>query len=426
MSPASSANFRSHVTLALSTVLHLFTHAYGVMLVPLYLLMVNDLHLKGVSAAALVVTVYGVTYNLFSFTAGKLADGYDRRVLLSIGLLGNSVAIVLMGMTHHYWMIMLLSVMAGLFGTLFHPAANALVSAHYPASPGMAIGLLGIGSGLGFYIGPRFAGWRADLPAPMYLHIAAWQRPLVELGALGVITAVLYLLFAKETARIQKTRRAHVELGRNLRRKMMWISLTLGCRDFAGVSAVSLIGIFLQKARGMDARETGRFVGVMMLGSMIVNPLLVYFSPHRRRLPVLVALLIGSGIMLVAIPFTPLVVTLVALAIFEALHLGCYAVGDAAMLERVPDQLRGRLTGMFLALAGTVASLGPWVVGFFSDRLGAHGTEPHAYVPLFACNGALLLVAVSSIPIISRLGSALGQPIDPLSETMPATLETLG
>jgi len=426
MFPASSPSNRSHVTLALSTVLHLFTHAYGVMLVPLYLLMVNDLHLKGVRAAALVVTVYGVTYNLFSFTAGKLADGYDRRVLLSVGLLGNSVAIVMMGMTHHYWMVMLLSVIAGLFGTLFHPTANALVSAHYPRSPGMAIGLLGIGSGLGFYIGPRFAGWRADLPAPTYLHIAAWQRPLVELGTLGIITAILYLLFAKETARIQMARRAHVELGRNLRRKMIWISLTLGCRDFAGVSAVSLIGIFLQKARGMDARETGRFVGVMMLGSMIVNPLLVYFSPCRRRLPVLIALLASSGIMLMAIPFAPLAITLAALALFEALHLGCYAVGDAAMLERVPDQLRGRLTGMFLALAGTVASLGPWVVGFYADRLGVHGADPRAYVPLFVCNGALLLIAITAVPIIARLGSLHGQPIDPLNELMPATVETLG
>ena len=164
----------------------------------------------------------------------------------------------------------------------------------------------------------------------------------------------------------------------------------------------------------------------MMLGSMVVNPLLVYFSPRRRRLPLLIALLIGSGVSLMAIPYVPLAATLAALAIFEALHLGCYAVGDAAMLERVPDQLRGRLTGMFLALAGTVASLGPWVMGFFADRLGVHGAEPGAYVPLFVANGLLLLIAITAVPIIARLGSLHGQPIDPLSETIPATVEALG
>ena len=38
---------RGKTTLALSTLLHAFTHAYATMLVPLYLLMMQDLNLKG-------------------------------------------------------------------------------------------------------------------------------------------------------------------------------------------------------------------------------------------------------------------------------------------------------------------------------------------------------------------------------------------
>src|SRR5947209_8609390 len=153
---------RSHVTLALTTVLHLLTHAYGVVLVPLYLLMGDDLHLAGVSAAAKVVTVYGVAYSLFSYPAGMLADRYDRKLLLSLGTLGNALAIGLMGFTHRYPLLLALGCVGGLFGTLFHPTANALIPAHYPKRPGMAIGLLAMGTGLGFYIGPRFSGWRAE------------------------------------------------------------------------------------------------------------------------------------------------------------------------------------------------------------------------------------------------------------------------
>src|SRR5688500_6614865 len=51
---------RSALPLALCTLLHGFTHAYGTILVPLYLLMVADLRLAGVNAASLVVTVYGL------------------------------------------------------------------------------------------------------------------------------------------------------------------------------------------------------------------------------------------------------------------------------------------------------------------------------------------------------------------------------
>src|SRR5277367_2561787 len=93
---------RSHLTLAFCMILHAFTHAYAVVLVPLYLLVTADLHLGGVKAAALIVTCYGIFYNVLSYTAGTLADRFDRRVLLSVGLVGNAIAIGAMGLTHDY------------------------------------------------------------------------------------------------------------------------------------------------------------------------------------------------------------------------------------------------------------------------------------------------------------------------------------
>ena len=113
------------MTLALCTVLHAFTHAYGTILVPLYLLIVADLKLGGVKAASLVVTVYGLVYCLVSYAAGVLADRSDRRFLLGVGLLGNAAAMILMGVTRRYDVLLLLGVVAGLFGALFHPSANA-------------------------------------------------------------------------------------------------------------------------------------------------------------------------------------------------------------------------------------------------------------------------------------------------------------
>src|SRR3954470_10866846 len=90
-------SLRSHVTLALCTVLHAFTHAYGTILVPLYLLMVADLHLRGVWQASLVGTAYGFVYCCTSYLAGILADRSDRKLLLGVGLVGNAVTIALVG-----------------------------------------------------------------------------------------------------------------------------------------------------------------------------------------------------------------------------------------------------------------------------------------------------------------------------------------
>jgi MFS family permease len=198
VNPLRSSHRRT--TLALTTVLHAFTHAFGSMLVPLYLLIVADLKLGGVRDASFIVTVYGLTYCLMSFAAGIVADRFDRKNLLGLGLIGNAIAIGLMGVTHAYWPLVALAVLAGVSGSLFHPSANALVTEHYPRAPGMAIGLLGIGAGIGFFVGPQYAGWRADSATWQIAHLAVanWQRPCVEMGVAGVVCGIAFLLFARE------------------------------------------------------------------------------------------------------------------------------------------------------------------------------------------------------------------------------------
>ena len=421
------SNFRGHLTLVLSTVLHLFTHAYGTMLEPLYLLIRSDLHLSGVKSVAFIATVYGVTYCALSFQAGVLADRHDRRMLLGIGLLGNAIAITAMGFTQQYWLLLALGFMAGVFGTLFHPTANALVPAHYPKSPGMAIGLLGIGSGMGFYVGPKFAGWRAESAHWQLGHLSQWQKPLVELGVAGVVCAVLFLLFATEVRTMENNpSQVHPPLGRALRSRVLLIGATLGCRDFAGVSSISLIGIYLQKAHGMSVQKTGSILGSMMLISIFASPLAVWISPRGRRLPLMVALLAVGGVVLATVPFVAASQVLIVLALFQTCHLGSYAVSDAAMLERVPGNLRGRVVGVFLCLAGTAAGCGPWVMGYWTDLLGTRSGDPRAYIPVFAISGAIMCIATVSAPIIARLGAVQGTEIDPLSEMMPGTVGPMG
>src|SRR6202044_1953570 len=102
---------RSHLTLFLCTILHAFTHAYATMLVPLYLMMRDDLHLKLVSAVSTIVTLSGIVYSIGSYGGGLLADRFDRKTLLGIGLLGNAVAIIAMGLTRQYEMLIALGIL---------------------------------------------------------------------------------------------------------------------------------------------------------------------------------------------------------------------------------------------------------------------------------------------------------------------------
>jgi len=415
---------RSKTTLFLSTLLHAFTHAYATMLVPLYLLMVHDLNLDGVQAISLIVTVYSLVYCLGSYGAGVLADRVNRTVLLGTGLVGNAIAITLMGFTRNYELLLALGVVAGLFGTLFHPSANALVTAHFPRSPGMAIGLLGCGAGLGFFAGPQYAGWRAEAARWEWMNLANWQRPLVELGFAGIVVGLLFLLLAKDVRRPRGDDEEHPPMGPTLRKRVIALALVLGCRDFAGVASLSLVGIYLLRAHGLDAKRTGFIVGAMMLVSVVINPLFVYFSGGRKRLPTLSTMLVIGGLIVVTLPLWPLSGVLPVMCVFQTFQLGSYAVSDAATLERVPADVRGRVVGLFLLFAGTFASTGPYVMGAWSDALGElRMHEPLAYLPLFGTLGAMMIIAAFSTPLIAKLGAADDAAINPMSEISPATME---
>jgi MFS family permease len=405
------------ITLGGSIGLHAFTHAYGAMLVPLYLLITADLRLPGLGRATLLVTVYGLVYFLLSYPAGMLADRVNRKNLLGLALLLNAAAITLMGITRQYHWLVVLAVVAGIAGSVFHPTANSLASAHFPKSPGLAIGLLGIGAGIGFFVGPQFAGWRADR--------AGWQAPCVDLGIAGAIFAGLFLLLASESGppAIQSIR---PPMPRALRRRVLLLASVLMFRDFAGVAALSLVGIYLEKAFREDARQAGLICGLMMLIGVVVNPLAVWLTPGRRRLPMLTVVLIIGGLIIATAPLWSEKWVLLPLCGFAAMQLGSYAMSDAAMMERVPPPVRGRVVGLFLSIAGVFSSFGPWVMGKWIDHLGPRASMPHAYFGPFALIAAMMLLAAFSPPILATLGEPDEPPIDPIAETLPGTIGVTG
>lgn len=410
---------RSGITLALCTALHAFTHAFGSMLVPLYLLMRDDLRRGGVKEIALIVTVYGLVYCLLSYPAGMLADRMNRKVLLGVGLMGNALAVMLMGLTHRYEPLLVLGAIGGMFGSLFHPTANALVPAHFPKNPGMPIGIMGMGAGLGFFFGPQYAGWRAEM--------AGWQRPCIELGVLGMVVAILFLIFAKEAhAGREVIKEAAHPMDKGLRRKILAIAAVLGWRDFAGIATSSLVSIYLQKAHGFDAKHTGWVIGAMMLSSIVANPIAVWLSPSHRRLPALMFNLLIAGALLVLVPRISVAYVLAMLAVFQIFHLGSYAVGEAAVLERVHPDVRGRVIGTFLTSAGTFASLSPWIMGWWTDRLGAAAYSPSGYYIPFAVLGVLMAFAGISIKLISRLGPAPAVADKDVMQAVAPTMEAMG
>ena len=89
-------------TLWLSGILHAFTHIYHVALMPLYLLIQQDLKLASVGQATLLVTMMMVSYFVPSYPMGVLADRLSRRKLLGLGLAISGLGFVVLSFAPNY------------------------------------------------------------------------------------------------------------------------------------------------------------------------------------------------------------------------------------------------------------------------------------------------------------------------------------
>src|SRR4051812_5594732 len=89
-------------TLFLAGILHAFTHAYQMALIPLYLPIQKFFERDSVDDATLLVTAMLVAYFLPSYAMGILADRFSRKKLLAIGLALNGLGFVGLALAPSY------------------------------------------------------------------------------------------------------------------------------------------------------------------------------------------------------------------------------------------------------------------------------------------------------------------------------------
>jgi MFS family permease len=388
-------------TLWLCGALHAFTHVYHVALLPLYLRIQQDLNLGSVEQATLLVTVLGLAYFVPSYPLGALADRVSRKKLLVVGLAINGLGFVLLSFAPNYAWALVGVIVAGFGGSFYHPAATALVTRLFPDRKGRALGLVGIGASVGFFVSPIYTGWRAVVTG-------SWRAPVLELGVLGLIGAAIFAWLAEE----EPARKVRSNPGgreeKIFAKPTLWLFFLAACfafslRDFAGVGMSSLCSLFLQQARGFDPKFTGLALSGIFLASAVSNPLFGRLS-DRGRIRWVSLVLVLAAAMVVLIPRVSgpwMMVTLLAYGFF---FMASYPMVEAAVMESVHDSVRGRVFGLFITVGGLLGNVSHWAVGHWVERLRGQAAAPASYYPLYGLLALLVLLSLAGLPCLHAMG----------------------
>lgn len=391
----------------MSGVLHAFTHLYQMALIPLYLLIQRDLKLSGVEQATLLVTVMGISYFLPSYPMGVMADKFSRKKLMAIGLAINGLGFVCLGLSPNYAWALASVVIAGFGGSFYHPAATALVARLYPEKTGKALGLVAIGASVGFFVAPIYSGWRAEMTG-------SWRHPVVELGVMGIICSGIFYWLAQE----EQGGGVELVTNRAPRTKLfptgaLWafflvMAFAFSLRDFAGAGMGSLGSLFLQKAHGMNPGSTGFMLSGIYLASAISNPLFGHLS-DKGRVRWGTALLLLAMVCIASFPHVPRAFMFVMLSAYGFFFMASYPVIEAALMESVPDHVRGRVFGLFITFGGLFGNISHWAVGVMVKHLGPRGSEVSSYFPIYNLLAFMVLASLVGLPCLHAIRKREGR-----------------
>ena len=104
------------------------------------------------------MAAYAAAMFLFSPFWGALSDRIGRRPVLMFGLIGNSVAFVVFGLSNSLWMALAARLFAGMVNANLSVTRAYIGDISEPHEVARRQGILGVAFGVGFSIGPAIGG----------------------------------------------------------------------------------------------------------------------------------------------------------------------------------------------------------------------------------------------------------------------------
>jgi len=364
---------------------------------------------------------FGIFYVIACVPIGRLADRYQRRLILATGIGLFSVFACLSGLARSYTQLFLTRIGVAVGEASLTPAGLSMLSDLFPPQRlGRPVSFFfmsaPVGQGLAFIIGGGLLQW---LSTPAALHsvslggLAPWQAAFIIVGLPVVLLVPLFVL-QKEPARLGPGGATPLPV----REVLAVIRARAGALVpmFAGFAMVNLVSYtffiwtpaFLQRTYHWNPAQIGVTFGLMLI---VFGSGGVYFSGALSdrlaarghldaHLKVAAFGFVGCGLfgaLAPLMPSAPLAMLLLAPALF--LSMMPYACAGTAIQLIVPNRARAQLTALYVTFTTLVGLFfSSVVVGLITDRVFSNPADVRYSLAIVVAAAAplmfvLLLVA---------------------------------
>jgi len=319
------------------------------------------------SQIGMITFAFMVTSSLLQPLVGIYTDRHPKPFSLAIGMGFTLVGMVLLGVAHHYWVILLAAALVGMGSAIFHPESARIARAASGGRFGFAQSIFQVGGNFGQATGPMLA---ALIVVPFGQASVTWFA-LVAAVAIGVLwrLGVWYKPRIKPH-KVMQAERGSVGLSSNrVAFALTILIMLLFSKAFYLAGINSYYTFFLIHKFGVSTQTAQVYLFVFLaasaFGVMLGGPL----GDRFGRKYVIWFSIVGALPFTIALPYAGLYTSL-ALSVLIGFVISSAMPAIIVYAQELMPHRFGMISGLFFGLVFGVGGIGAAVLGYVADAKG--------------------------------------------------------
>jgi len=340
----------------------------------------------------LLLSLFSIMYAIAQIPAGFLSDKYGGKNVASVGVSIMAISALLFSFSFNFDVALLLRCLAGFTGGLVLPSAVRLLSDWYPPKErNMAMGIFGLGQGLGFVVTYTIGS--------IVVEYFGWRMGSLFSGIFASLTALLAWIFLKNAARPVDVERdtVVVDTAKGVTHALPLLAIV----NFTGLSVASGVLQFTPQflmLRFDFSTIAGGFI-TSLVG--ILTMLASYAGGLSSRKIGGDNVILLSMLMCVLFPIWlgysyTIISVLVVVAVIGFATMFYFGPTFAGVPHAAGDKRAGTMFGVFNATSFGASAFSPLILGYVLD-------STHAYESAFTSLSIIAIIGVGAAIAMKRM-----------------------
>ena len=346
---------------------HLLNDTIQSLIPSIYPILKSNYHLS-FAQVGLITFTFQMAASLLQPFVGLYTDKKPQPYSLAIGMGFTLTGLVVLSMSHHFYMVLVSVALIGIGSSVFHPESSRMAHAAAGVQPGLAQSIFQLGGNLGSSIGPLLAAW---IIVPHGQVSIAWFS-IIALLAIFVLTRVgnWYKRYVLHHLRRQKNKEVVLHSSFSKRKvtfSVVILLVLIFSKYFYLASLSSYFTFYLINKFHVGIQTSQIYLFVFLFsvacGTMIGGPVGDRFG---RKYVIWVSIL-GTAPFSILLPYANLFWTGILIIPIGLILSSAFSAILVYAQELIPGKI-GLVSGLFFGFAFGMGGIGSALLGNLADK----------------------------------------------------------